>query len=270
MKRGRQTNIFDTFPYNFDKANNEIVREFVSEFQRIKNEGPIPAINNGNRAVGDTFEKKIGIEMNNSQLPDYKGLIEIKARASNSALSLFTKILDFPDEANSKICEKYGKLDPKNNNRVFNGTIKMGKNRYGRLSSIYGVNVDFDIKSKDKKLCLIFNNDPNEYYFNLEAINAILQTKLQMIAIINADAEGPAHAKKFHYKECYLVHQWNLAKFLECLKERTIQYDFRIGEYKSGVKEGESHDHGPAFRLSDSEINLVGLQKIFKDVTLLD
>lgn len=75
---------------------NEIAKELLCLLKDLAASGPIPAIVNADTAVGRTLEKALGIEMNSSKTPDYKG-IELKAFRDkrNNRKTLFTQVPDW-------------------------------------------------------------------------------------------------------------------------------------------------------------------------------
>lgn len=96
-------------------AAQEIADELRSKIQNLHDRGFIRAVSKGDTAVGDTLEHELGIERNNSRMPDYKG-IELKAsrltrngaKRATTRQTLFTKV---PDNGKSyrEIVESYGK-----------------------------------------------------------------------------------------------------------------------------------------------------------------
>ena len=63
----------------------------------------------------------------------------------------------------------------------------------------------------------------------------------------------------FHYKDAYILKEIDPTKFLAHSK-----YDIRLGVYHSGIKAGQPHDHGSAFRLTEKFLPL--LFKIHKKI----
>ncbi len=61
---------------------NEIAFELLSKLRQIANSGPIPSLVAADTSVGRTLESILGIPINSSKLPDYKG-IELKSFRAN-------------------------------------------------------------------------------------------------------------------------------------------------------------------------------------------
>lgn len=254
--------------YNSDERNT--IKKFIRSFDRIK-KTQIPAVNRGPHAVGDTFEHELGIKMNPKKTPDYEDLIEIKARASRSALTLFTKYLDYPDTAHEDIREKYGIKNETQAKKRFYASISMGtESKWNRiykgkvLMRLEKVNFD------DKKIVLKIKDNPQEFYFLFDKIEEILNRKLQLIAMVNAKKSKKNDELYFQYYECFLIGGWNIEKFVELVNNRKMQYDFKTGNNQSGKGAKDEHDHGPGFRMYNSMIKEEKLKEIFHHVVKLD
>ncbi|MGK0364932.1 MAG: hypothetical protein ACI85O_001992 [Saprospiraceae bacterium] len=75
---------------------NEIALELLNKLKKVANEGLIPSMVNADTAVGRTLERVLGIEINSSKQPDYKG-IEIKSFRSKrkTRKNLFAQVPDW-------------------------------------------------------------------------------------------------------------------------------------------------------------------------------
>lgn len=74
----------------FLKQNNSISEELLGKIQMIADSGPLPAIKNGDTAIGHALETALGIEQNSSKQPDYKG-IELKSYRAKKRASQESK-----------------------------------------------------------------------------------------------------------------------------------------------------------------------------------
>jgi hypothetical protein len=260
----------ESFLANYDQNQQIIIKKFISKFDRIKQK-PIDAINRGPHAVGDTFEHELGLKMSPKKTPDFERLIEIKSRASKSALTLFTKYLDDPKTAHDDIRENYGEKNDTQTKKRFYASISMGtENKWNKVYKgkvlMRLEKVDFD----EKKIFLTIKDDPQKFYFSFNKIEEILHRKLQLIAIVNAKKIEKNNELLFQYFECFLVGGWNIEKFVELVNNRKMQYDFKTGNNQSGKGIKDEHDHGPGFRLYNSMIKENKLKEIFQYVVKLD
>lgn len=75
---------------------NEIANELLNKLKKVAEVGLIPAMVNADTAVGRTLERVLGIEINSSKQPDYKG-IEIKSFRSKrkTRKNLFAQVPDW-------------------------------------------------------------------------------------------------------------------------------------------------------------------------------
>lgn len=65
----------------------------------------------------------------------------------------------------------------------------------------------------------------------------------------------------FKFTNIMLITGITFEKFLEALENGDIFVDIRIGVYNSGVKAGQTHDHGTGFRIK--------LEKLLKYATII-
>ena len=79
---------------------------------------------------------------------------------------------------------------------------------------------------------------------------------MRFLAYVEADRRKTGEGEEFHYKACTIFFNSSFDKFMDLLKDNQIQYDIRIGSYKTpGSKNyGKLHDHGSAFRINKSKM----------------
>lgn len=87
---------FSSFLTELGNNYNRIADELYQRLQTLAHTGPILADGHGDTSIGRTVETALGISMNSSKEPDYKG-IELKAKRQRSATrqSLFSKVPDW-------------------------------------------------------------------------------------------------------------------------------------------------------------------------------
>ena len=83
------------------------------KFAEIKNMNWVESVRKGSTGSGRTFEKLLGIEENNLEIPDYNGIeIKVKRSYSNSFTTLFNCTPEGPHYCEiERIKEKYGYPD---------------------------------------------------------------------------------------------------------------------------------------------------------------
>lgn len=75
---------------------NEVANELLGLLQKISSRGPIPALLKADTSIGRTLETLLGIDINSSKKPDYKG-IELKSfrDARGNRKNLFAQVPDW-------------------------------------------------------------------------------------------------------------------------------------------------------------------------------
>lgn len=196
--------------------------------------------------IGKTLEDLMGLNENNIALPDF-GVMELKSQRINtiSMLTLFTKSPD--GITNSELRQSFGYPDrefPKV--KILHQTINDGKkNRMGFYCKI---------DEKQNKLFIMKNNEKVGYY-SLEFLRKKATEKIgNGVILVLAETKREKDGEYFHYKEAYILKDIDPKTFLSYSK-----YDIRLGVYHSGIKAGQPHDHGSAFRIAQK-----GLPNIFR------
>jgi len=70
--------VLKTLISEISRKANEVAEELLGKIIAIAHKGPVPSQVAADTAVGRTLERVLGIDMNASKQPDYKG-IELKA-----------------------------------------------------------------------------------------------------------------------------------------------------------------------------------------------
>jgi hypothetical protein len=222
------------------------------EFKRIKQLGYIQSRRSNNTGIGKTFEDYLGVTENNIPDPDFKGF-EVKSQRflSESKVTLFTKKPTHPLNINSYIRETYGEVIRGDNNLKEIHT-SFFCNKYNTYKKFYGFKLDF--RAKKERLYIIIKDlktnrilEKNIYYSFNDLYYCTL--KLKNLFIVTAETKKVRGKEYFHFTEGKVFLDFSFEKFLEYIKTGIIQYDIRIGSYKSGINYGKIHDHGSGFRI---------------------
>lgn len=94
------------------RQSNEIANELLVSLRKIAFRGPIPALLKADTAIGRTLETLLGIDINSSKSPDYKG-IELKSFRDDRAnrKNLFAQVPDWhlsKFKSSSEILKNFG------------------------------------------------------------------------------------------------------------------------------------------------------------------
>lgn len=212
----------------------------------------------GDTGIGKTFEDILEKEEDNLALPDLENL-EIKSQRFNSSskVTLFTKAPTYPLRANTYIRENFGVYDDYFSNvkiihtSFFGNKINNYKGQYGFKLEANNIDRKLYLKVYDKYSIEI--NLEKEIYWTYDVLNNILQDKIHNIGFVEADRKIENGQEYFKFSKLTLLLRPSLNKFIENINNGTIQFDIRIGVYRSGKNRGKSHDHGSGFRISKKD-----------------
>ena len=234
-----------------------------NKFQEIKNLGWIKSVSKGNNAVGITFEKLLGIEQNELEIPDYNGIeIKTKRNQSKSYITLFSckpegkyyheveRIKDtygYPH----KIYTQYKVL----NNSVFaSKKNKIGVNYYFKLH----------INRKDLKIYLLVYSRggkllESNVFWDFDVLREKLYRKLKIMAYVKAMSKKSKITNEEYFKyikmEVYLLKNFDI--FIDLIETGIIRVNFKLNIETKLEKFGRIHDHGTSFDILEENLNLL-------------
>lgn len=147
----------DIFLTSLSLAYNQISDELLGILRELANSGPIPADGRGDTSIGRSIETALGIPMNSSQNPDYKG-IELKSKRTASATrqSLFAKVPDWKLSAVNSVAELLDKFGYERN-----GLRRLNCSVYATKVNSQGLFLDL-IEDSGQLHELFKNGDSNE------------------------------------------------------------------------------------------------------------
>lgn len=91
------------------------------------------------------------------------------------------------------------------------------------------------------------------FYYTFSDIKSGL-AKLNNLFVVTAETKIINSEEYFHYTKAKIYLNLKFNKFIEMIEQGFIQYDIRIGMYKSGINIGKPHDHGSGFRVSRKDL----------------
>lgn len=232
------------------KSKNQIIKKF----KEIKNKGFIKSNRSGNTGIGKTFEDVMQILENNNRQPDF-GEFEIKSQRflSSSKITLFTLKPSHPLNANQIMLRKYGySTEPKKVPSLHTSfTIKPNTLRGNNSFSL-------KVDKRSKKIYIQVKNLvdmklENECYYTFQDLEKATK-KLENLFVVTAETKTLNFEEYFHFTSAKVFLGFNFNNFLSKLEKGEIQYDIRMGYYKSGENIGKPHDHGSGFRIHRNEL----------------
>ncbi|MDP2234870.1 MAG: MvaI/BcnI restriction endonuclease family protein [Bacteroidales bacterium] len=232
---------------NFEES--EIAIELLNKLKLIASEGYVKSVVNSDTGIGRTIELLLGIEMNSSKSPDYKG-IELKSfrDSRNNRKGLFGKT---PDWELSKFKSRVEILDAfgyweMGVFRLYNTIRGTGRNAQGLI-----------LKIEDKKDWLVENSDRQEIgdflVWKLETLRKELQKKHKETFWIRADSKIENNDEYFHFKEVEHTKNPMVDKFEILVETGAITLDYPIKR----MPDGKVIDKGCNFKLKANCLDLL-------------
>jgi len=218
--------------------------------------------------IGHTFEEKILEKVEDNLADPDLAALEIKSQRMNSSskMTLFTKAPVYPLRANTYIRDNFGVDDEVYPSKIIHTSF------FGNRISHYKGEYGFKLEANDneQKLYLrIFDRENNiidtEIYWTYTVLSDILSQKIHNIGFVEAKTKKENGNEYFMYKKLTILMNPSIENFIENINNGTIQFDIRIGVYRSGKNQGKPHDHGSGFRISKKDF-----PKLFETVEVIE
>lgn len=257
---------------NIRYAHESVAIELLDKIRHIHNMGYIPSITSGDSGVGDTLESALGIQRNNIQAPDYKG-IELKAtrlsRAGNKRAptrnTLFTKV---PDEGMTyhQIIDNFGKWQvPRNQTEP---RLQLYETFRVSRPNAYDLQLDVDINN-DRLVMLHVNPNCSRNYVSswiLTNLKQILLTKHHETFWVKADAIMQNGIEYFRYDKILHTKNPNTSLIAPLLETDKITVDL-AAHYEP---DGKWRDHGMLFKMKPDDITLLLSAPVEYNLTVME
>lgn len=237
------------------------------EFERIKKLDFVDSINKKSKGnAGITFEKLLGKENDNFQIPDYNG-IEIKVKNENISkiIRLFTLV-----PSNSfgfqlkRIRSSYGVNDKQFKNlKTINCCVNTTKD--SKLVNGYSFKLAMDYP-KEKLFLEIYKCNKlieKEIYWDFDDLIKTFYRKLQILAIIYYKKRIQNNNIQFSYTNIRYFKSKTHIIFLNLLEKGIVKINIDLGIYRSGNKKGKIHDNGIFFYIDNCN-----LEMLYKEIIL--
>jgi hypothetical protein len=218
--------------------------QITTALKRLSRKGWIKSNRKHNTGIGKTLEDYLKIKENNIALPDF-GVMELKSQRMDtiSMMTLFTKSPE--GITNAEIRSRFGYPDSEFPNvKIIHQTISDGK------KNSMGFQTTLD--KKQGKLVILKEGKCIGYYSLSFLKNKAVEKIGNGLILVRAETKKIGKHEYFYYKDAYLLKEIDPTKFLAHSK-----YDIRLGVYHSGVKTGQPHDHGSAFRITEKSLPLL-------------
>lgn len=230
------------------------LNKLIKNFKVIRNKNWVPSVRKGPTGIGRTFEQLLSIQENNLNIPDYNGIeIKTKRHYSNAYTTLFNCN---PINNIEEIKNKYGypdKVLPQYkvlNNSIFsNNFTRVNPNFYFRLHvNRQEKRIYLYIYNKSKKL---INTDT---YWTFESLKTKL-AKTKYLGFILALRKINSGKEYFKYYKLNIYKLKSFNQFIKLIGNSTIRITFKIGVFRTGQREGQTHNHGVGFDIKENDLS---------------
>lgn len=243
-------NPFQELVTDVSRKANHVALELLSMLRHVAQLGPIPSTVDADTSVGRTLETILGIKINSSKQPDYKG-IEIKSFRSNrtNRKTLFAQVPDWDlskFKSSAEILTAFG-YQRNEDFKLYCTVSTITRNPQG-----LALRLDSDIKQ------LVENSDNSDVgdfvVWTLDNLHNRLQEKHRETFWVEADSiiiEGIEH---FQYTVVEHTKKPILSQFDLLVDQGMITLDHLIKK----TSQGKVFEKGPIFK-----INAAGLDLLF-------
>lgn len=228
---------------------NQIAFELLSMLKKIALSGPVPSKVSADTAVGRTLERELGIEINSSKQPDYKG-IELKSFRGNRSnrKTLFAQV------PNWKLSKFKSSAEILNNFGYSRGDdFKL----YCTVSSIIRNSQGLKLRLDSEIKYLIENSEKTDVgdfvIWTLDKLHERLQAKHKETFWVEAESTKVKGIEHFQYKKVEHTKKPINSQFDILIQQGVITLDHLI---KRNAK-GRVVEKGPLFKIKPKGIDLL-------------
>ena len=228
---------------------NEVADELLILLNKIASQGPVPAMLKADTAIGRTLETLLGIDINSSKKPDYKG-IELKSYRDKKGnrKNLFAQV---PDWSLSKVKSSAEILDNFGYSRGEDFKL------YCTVSALVRNSQGLTLKLDSKINQLLENSDKANIgdfiAWNLETLHNRLLEKHNETFWIAADSIIIGNKEHFQFKKVEHTRKPIVTQFDILLEQGIITLDHLIKRNSTG----KVIEKGPIFKIKPNALELL-------------
>ena len=228
---------------------NEVADELLILLNKIASQGPVPAMLKADTAIGRTLETLLGIDINSSKKPDYKG-IELKSYRDKKGnrKNLFAQV---PDWSLSKFKSSAEILDNFGYSRGEDFKL------YCTVSALVRNSQGLTLKLDSKINQLLENSDKANIgdfiAWNLETLHNRLLEKHNETFWIAANSIIIGNKEHFQFKKVEHTRKPIVTQFDILLEQGIITLDHLIKRNSTG----KVIDKGPIFKIKPNALELL-------------
>lgn len=240
---------------------NNNVKQLKSEFNKIVKMGWITSDKINYGAIGETFEKLVGLTTNDLPIPDFDSIeIKTKSHSKFDYICLFNCVPTGPHYHEIEILkETYGYPDSELKKfNVLNGDVFATKlNKIGMRFS-FRLNV---YRNENKVKLSVYDNRKQKKeestYWDFDILEEKLTRKLTYLALVDTEKKIVNGKLLFKYKKLQIYKLKNFDTFIDLLEKGLIKVSFKVGVFKDPKRLGKIHDRGTAFSIENKNINML-------------
>lgn len=241
------TQFIESLTIQYNSNSNDL----LFKLRQLSAAGALKAVGTGDTAIGRTIETHLGIDINSSPLPDYKG-IEIKSSrgSSNVRSNLFAKVADWDIsefKSSREILEAFGyDRDEGRTKKLYCSVSTQKANSQGLIFDL-----DLDRKRLDE---FIFQNDSRQNIcaWRLQSLHDKLYEKHKETFWIKADQierDGESYFELASVKHTRRPSSLQFDRLLGC-GEITMDHLIKLNKAN-----GRCAEKGPLFKITESSVD---------------
>lgn len=231
----------DSAAFSADSA----LTELLTKFDGVKERGWIDTMRTGDTGIGYTFETLLGIEENNEQIADFRG-IEIKCKgvkegttASSGKINIFqagpTWFLKSSGRERIKILGKPGE----DGLYACHSQVTTTANNLGLLLQILSANSTINLQKNADALG----------YWSFGQLEKRLAEKHSRAAFVKAKVRQTKSKTQYAYEELVYCDKPSIERFVHLVSQRNIVFEFIMSQRPNG----SVRNHGYPWRLLRAE-----------------
>ncbi|HUN15608.1 MAG TPA: MvaI/BcnI restriction endonuclease family protein [Saprospiraceae bacterium] len=232
-----------------NQISNEVAEELLMLLNKIATKGPVPALLQADTAIGRTLETLLGIDINSSKKPDYKG-IELKSYRDKrgNRKNLFAQVPDWNlsrFKSSAEILNAFG-YSRGEDFKLYCTVSTLVRNSQGLM-----------LKIDNKISQLIENSDKSSIgdfvAWGLETLHNRLIEKHNETFWIAADSISIGGKEHFQYKKVEHTKKPIVSQFDILLEQGIITLDHLIKRKSTG----SVVEKGPIFKIKPNSLDLL-------------
>lgn len=242
-------NPFQELVNEIKQTSNEIAAELLNLLQKIAQRGFIPSLLNADTAIGRTLETLLGIDINSSKKPDYKG-IELKSYRDKrgNRKNLFAQVPEWKAskfKSSAEILDNFG-YNRGEDFKLYCTVSTLVRNSQGLMLKVDG-NTSQLLENSNK------SNIGDFVVWGLETLHNRLLEKHNETFWIAADSKTIDGKEYFQYKKVEHTKKPIVSQFDILLEQGIITLDHLIKRKATG----SVVEKGPIFKIKPNSLELL-------------